>query len=87
MSLKAEPSIFRKVQGSIALESRGGKDQRLEMIVKVNVAGYVPSGVRLRARIDDMLFTCEAPADRLHELEADPRIDSVSVSRPLDIVE
>ena len=87
MSLKVEPSKFRKVRGSAALESRSDEDQRLEMIVKVNEAGYVPGGVRLRARIDDTLFTCEAPADRLQELEADPRIESVSVSRPLGIVE
>ena len=77
---------YAEVGAQIAPDAKAVFD-RVEMIVKVNEAGYVPGGVRLRARIDDTLFTCEAPADRLQELEADPRIESVSVSRPLGIVE
>jgi hypothetical protein len=77
------PSKFRKVQGAPKEHTPGP----VEMIVKVKEKNYVPSGVKVRSRIDPMMFTCEAPAETLERLEDDPKVTSVAVSRPLRIIE
>ena len=87
MSFEIKPSKFRKVQADASVQTCSDETQRLEMIVKVNKAGYVPRSVRLRARIDETMFTCDAKAGELQALEDDPCIESVSVSRPLRVVD
>jgi len=79
-------SRFQKVHGRVALEASEAPAS-VEMIVKVAEDGYVPSGVRLRARVDPKMFTAEASPKVLDALEQDPKVTSVSVSRPLNIIE
>jgi hypothetical protein len=76
-------SKFRKVQGVPKEETLGS----LEMIVTVKESNCVPSGMKVRSRVDPTMFTAEAPADMLSRLEDDPKVTSVAVSRPLRIIE
>lgn len=82
-----KPSRFRKVHGGPALESALESSDPIEAIVKVTVPGYVPPALRLRTRIDAMMMTGEAQAADLAELEADPNVESVSISRKLRVIE
>ena len=41
----------------------------VHVIVKVRKAGYVPSAVKLRARIDEYLFTAEVDAHERHHAD------------------
>jgi hypothetical protein len=81
-----KPGKLQKVQGGAALQSAEDHDP-IEMIVKVEEDHYVPTGVKVRGRIDATMFTGEASRDVLDRLEQDPKVTSVSVSRPLRIIE
>jgi hypothetical protein len=56
---------------------------RLEAIMKVKVADYVPPRVTVRARIDPRMFTGAFLAADLPALEADPNVEVVSLAHPL----
>lgn len=56
-------------------------------IIKVRRADYVPSGVRVRARIDPHLFTAAFPASELARLEADSNVAAISVSKRLNQID
>jgi hypothetical protein len=58
-------------------------DETVELIVKSRKSNYVPPGVAVRARIDPYLFTGEAPASVLSQLEQDPEVVSVSLGKKL----
>jgi hypothetical protein len=60
---------------------------KLEAIIKVRVPGYVPPHVRMRARVDDLLFTAEFSRKALRAIESDPKVASVQASQPLRIIE
>ncbi|MFE1602943.1 hypothetical protein [Methylobacterium sp. ID0610] len=78
---------FSKVRGSAALEESAEQpDVLLEAIVKVLEPGYVPPTVKLRTRIDDLMLTAETEAGSLPELDKDPKVVSVSVSRPMRLI-
>lgn len=77
---------FRKVHGAAGLEA-GGAPGCVEAIIKVTEDGYVPPGVTVRARIDATMLTAEAPSSLLPQLECDPKVASVAVSRRLRVVE
>jgi hypothetical protein len=62
-------------------------DTLVSAIVKVREANYVPSGVTIRARIDEMMFTASCRADQLRELEGDPRVVSVALTQRLTNVD
>ena len=53
----------------------------IEAIVKVRQDNYVPPTVKLRARVDATMFTCELSAGALKQVEADPNVVSVSPPR------
>lgn len=55
-------------------------DGILRVIVKTLEPFYVPEGLRLRARIDDVMFTADLPAADLSRVEGDPGVASVSPS-------
>ncbi len=58
-------------------------DDTVRVIVKVRKPGYVPSGVRVRTRIDDVMFTAEAAEEALAAAREDPHVESVERARPL----
>lgn len=84
---KVKPAQFHKVQGNVQLESTLGHAETVDAIIKVNEAGYVPDVIHLRSRIDDFMMTGETSTDDLESLESDPRVESVSVSRRLRVIE
>ena len=85
-SFEIRDSRFRKVHGNVELEA-GGPPACVEAIIRVNEDGYVPPGVTVRARIDATMMTAEAPASVLPQLECDPKVASVAVSRRLRVIE
>jgi hypothetical protein len=61
--------------------------ETVDAIVKVRVPDYVPPGVHLRARVDARMFTATMPSCELPNVQADPNVESVEVTRRLRIVE
>ena len=55
------------------------------MKVLVAVKRVVDYNVKVRANIDDFLFTAELRADELPALEADPGVQSASLTEPLPL--
>jgi hypothetical protein len=84
---KISPSKFRKVQGDTKTLSTLDDKEIVEAIVKVRIPDYVPAGVEVRTRIDPHIMTGVLPKDSLINLEADPQVESVSVSQRLRIIE
>jgi hypothetical protein len=64
-----------------------GGDPMLTAIMQVTVPHYVPPEVQVRARIDPLLFTAEFPRESLSELEGDPRVKSISLARPQQLID
>lgn len=62
-------------------------DEVVEAILKLKTAGYVPTGVDVRARLDATMITGTFPARVLEQIEADPNVLSVALSKRLRIVE
>ncbi|MEH3144385.1 MAG: hypothetical protein PGN34_03325 [Methylobacterium frigidaeris] len=78
------PTRFRKVRGSARFSAMAAKSGGIvEAIVRVSEPGYVPPSVRLRSRIDPLLMTAEMAPHNLSALDQDPKVESVSVARPL----
>lgn len=63
------------------------EDEMISAIVQVTAPDYVPPQVQVRARIDPTLFTALLPRIALSQLEADPQVRSVSLSRPQKMIE
>jgi hypothetical protein len=61
-------------------------DEILTAIFKVKKSNYVPESVKLRARIDEQMFTGEFAARDLHEIESDDNVESIALSRPLRLI-
>jgi hypothetical protein len=57
--------------------------QPVEAIIKVNQADYVPPQVKVRARIDDLMFTTRTTHGTVKLLRSDPKVVSVQESEPL----
>ncbi|MDX2180721.1 MAG: hypothetical protein SFV18_14080 [Bryobacteraceae bacterium] len=56
-------------------------------IVRVREDNYVPDGAKVRARIDETMFTAAIDDDKLDEIRADPKVQSVEVSRRLQRID
>lgn len=56
------------------------------VIVKVNTQRYVPTGFRVRTRIDDELFTAETTEADLAIAADDPQVESIARARRLDLI-
>ncbi len=50
----------------------------VKVIIKVRVEDYIPTGVKLRAKIGPYLYTAECPAGELARVEADKNVESVA---------
>ena len=64
---------------------RADPDEVVEAILKLKTAGYVPTGVDVRARPDATMITGTFRV--LEQIEADPNVLSVALSKRLRIVE
>jgi hypothetical protein len=60
--------------------------QRLLVLVKVRAPDAAPSYVTPRAQIGPTMFSAEVSAVDLKKLEADPAVESVSISRRLPLI-
>lgn len=73
-----------KLTGDVVRDAHGDAMRgRVAVIVKVSEPDYVPSNVKLRARVSPELFTADVDAATLGELERDSRVLSVSTPRPI----
>jgi hypothetical protein len=67
----------------VARKDSGGTS-RVAVIVTVKEPGYLPPGVKLRARVDETMFTGELAAEDEERVRADPRVERLEISRRLD---
>ena len=74
---------LKKVESSTVTTLALNEQDKVEAIIKVKPAGYIPANVRFRARIDSRLFTCELGKHELEALQSDPKVESVSISKKL----
>lgn len=58
-------------------------EQTVTAIIKVREPGYTPPEVNVRARIDPSMFTASFAAKQLKAFEADEKIESIALSKPL----
>ena len=72
-----------KVSGGVSAAPLPGDAETVTAIVKVAKPGYVPPGFRVRARVDDRMFTAECEGAALKRIESDPDVVSVSLARKL----
>ena len=76
---------LKKVESSSVRLADG--EGLVEAIVKVNQPNYLPKNVKLRAQIGPQIFTCEISADQLSNLENDPQVVSIAVSKKLHVID
>jgi len=72
-----------KVTASATAAPLPGAAETVSVIVKVAKPGYVPPGFRVRARIDEQMFTADCEGAALGRVDADPDVVSVALSRKL----
>lgn len=86
--LSMEPGVGGKIDLPASAEAQGLEDdRRYAVVIKVARPGYVPEGVTVRARAGEAVLTAEASGAALKRLAGDPLVVSVSVSRPLQMIE
>lgn len=79
---------LRKLElSSIGRLSSLPDDTVVNAIVKVREPSYVPEGLTVRARIDEMMFTATCRAGTLRRLEADPRVESFALAERIEPVD
>jgi hypothetical protein len=72
-----------KITGSRSAAPLPGAAETVSVIVKVAKPGYVPPGFRVRARVDERMFTADCEGAALERIETDPDVVSVALSRKL----
>jgi hypothetical protein len=83
-----EPGGGGKIDLPASAAARGLQDGRLyAVVIKVARPGYVPEGVTVRARAGREILTAEASGAVIERLAGDPLVVSVSVSRPLQLID
>lgn len=79
---------LKKVEALPASSATGepDDDDRLVVLVKLSAGAAEPSYMSPRARMGDRIFSAEVRARDLVRMEADPAVESVSVSRRLPLL-
>jgi hypothetical protein len=72
-----------KTELSPAKPFAAGDEETVPVIVKVKVPNYVPAGFKVRARIDEQLFTADCRGADLRTAQEDPKVESLSLSKQL----
>ena len=60
--------------------------ERVTAIVKVRIPNYVPSGLQVRSRIDEHLFTAEGTQADFDAAAKDPNVETISSARKLRLI-
>jgi len=68
-----ELASLNKVEGKKFVEG-----EVFAVIIEVNEANYLPSGIELRSRISPFIFTANLSKSYLHKLEQDPKVESIA---------
>lgn len=76
---------LRKIEAPAARRAAVGAASVVTAIIRVTEPGYRPAGVKVRGEITGELFTGELPTELLDALEHDPKVSSISLSRPLQV--
>ena len=76
---------LKKLESAGARPAHSDRDRVVTAIIKVKTAGYCPEKVKVRSQVDDHLFTAEIKTGDLDGLEADPEVETVSLSRTLPL--
>lgn len=83
MNRKIKLDELSKVESSSVLPLALNQSERVQAIIKVKVAGYVPEGVKVRAIISPNILTGEFKQQDLLLLERDPKVESIAISKRL----
>lgn len=62
-------------------------NETVEAIIQVKTPDYIPQDVKVRARVDERIFTCQTTYGVLKRLKDDPQVESVKTSETLRIIE
>jgi hypothetical protein len=76
-----------KINLGAASRSVPSADETVLVIVKVSEPKHVPAGFKVRARIDETMFTAECTGAALGQAEADPKVTSIALSERLRRIE
>lgn len=76
-------STFKKLEALEVPPREVDGDRMVTAIVKVRQANYHPSALDVRSQIDGWLFTAQFQARKLPELESDPLVETISLSKSL----
>ena len=84
--ISCQRSTPDKVQLNTLSVASNGEWTEVTAIVKVTEAGYVPSGIDVRAQIAPNLFTAKMHREDIDRLDQDPRVVSIDTGRRLQII-
>jgi hypothetical protein len=83
MSSRVDLTKLRKLESPKPGRAARSLTGWVTAIVKVSTPSYRPPGIKVRGAISDRIFTAEFPAEILDDLEHDPQVESVAISRTL----
>lgn len=79
---------FSKIKKSRKAEPQPEKPNTVvEAIIKVDSKSYVPAKIKVRARIDEFMFTTETTTEQLELLKDDEKVISVQKSQKIRSME
>lgn len=84
--IKLTSAGLTKLESTATTGRSWATDQMVEAIIKVGSDDYVPPDVEVRARIDKRMFTAKCVFGTIAQLESDPEVQSVAVSRALRVI-
>lgn len=81
--------LLRKLESLPAsMQAQPRKDDEVMLVaIKMRAANVFPSNVVPRAKIGDRMFSAQVKAGDLAQLEADPAVESISISRSVQGIE
>lgn len=85
--MKINLDDLKKLESSSVTPRLVKEEGSVEAIIKVNKPNYRPKNIKVRAQIDPQMFTCEISAKQLTNLEKDPQVASIAVSKKLHVID
>ena len=83
MNRKIKLEDLHKLESSSVIPLATNPSQVVQAIIQVKDADYVPKCVKVRASIGPHLLTADLLQSDLSVLERDPKVESISISKPL----
>jgi hypothetical protein len=83
------PGALRKIRSpaSMRLHDLISADRPVPVLVEVSEPGYRPAALEIRARITDTVLTGTVQPASLPDLDRDPGVVAVEITRPLDMID